>query len=164
MSAALAIAERLQARRVGCGRWIAKCPAHADRAPSLTIAEGREGRTLLHCFAGCPLQAILRAAGLSMRHLFSSAPRPGPNPEPRAAATAAADRDRRRAEQSRVDLLRRQWHDLNRSAAVLARRLATTPDGAPGAEALTACFHDVLAELRLVDSTLTGGDEWHTMV
>ncbi len=162
MSAALAIAERLQARRIGCGRWIAQCPAHADRAPSLTIAEGREGRTLLHCFAGCPLHAILRAAGISMHHLFPSALRPGPHPEQRAAA--AADRERRRAERIRVDILRRQWHDLNRSAAGLARRLATTPDGAPGAEALTACFHDVLSELRVVDSTLTGGDEWHTMV
>jgi hypothetical protein len=154
MPAAFEIAERLQALRVGRGRWIAKCPAHADRAPSLTIADGREGRVLLHCFAGCPLDAILRNAGMSMRHLFPSSLRPELHPEQRAAA--ARDRDRRRAEEAarrraeriRVDNLRLQWHDLNRSAAALARKLATLPEETPCAEDLTACFHDVLAELN----------------
>jgi len=45
-------------RRVGAG-WLAQCPAHPDETPSLSIAVGREGRVLLHCFAGCPFAQIV---------------------------------------------------------------------------------------------------------
>ena len=42
------------------------CPAHDDARPSLSITE-RDGRTLLHCFAGCTQEAVietLRGRGL----------------------------------------------------------------------------------------------------
>jgi hypothetical protein len=61
-----AIAQALQARRTGPGRWMARCPAHDDRTPSLSIAE-RNGSVLVHCFAGCrqaEVIAALRARGL----------------------------------------------------------------------------------------------------
>jgi putative DNA primase/helicase len=38
--------------------WMACCPAHDDRTPSLSIADGAEGRVLLTCFAGCSWAAI----------------------------------------------------------------------------------------------------------
>jgi hypothetical protein len=38
--------------------WMACCPAHDDRTPSLSIADGAEGRILLTCFAGCSWAAI----------------------------------------------------------------------------------------------------------
>src|ERR1700678_3711778 len=110
------IAERFHARRIRSDRWIAKCPAHADRAPSLTIAEGREGRVLLHCFAGCPIEAILLHAGMSVSHLFAAAPHPAAAAKQRAAADRARDRRRaedaaaRRAERIRIDRLRVEWH------------------------------------------------------
>jgi hypothetical protein len=158
------IAERLHARRIRSDRWIAKCPSHADRAPSLTISSGREGRVLLHCFAGCPVEAILRHAGMSMGHLFS---RPLlREPHSTARDEAALHRQRvaeavgRRAERIRIDRLRWQWQDQARTAAALARMLATLPDRAPGAAALTTCYHDALAELRSVDGALTGDNEW----
>lgn len=45
-----------------CGRgWIARCPAHDDRAPSLSIGQGEGGRLLLHCFAGCSFGEIRSA-------------------------------------------------------------------------------------------------------
>ena len=59
------IAGALGGHRVGT-RWIARCPAHEDRSPSLSISE-RDGRILAHCFAGCPQAAVicaLRARGL----------------------------------------------------------------------------------------------------
>ena len=61
-----AIAQALQARRTGPGRWMARCPAHDDRTPSLSIAE-RNGTLLVHCFAGCRQADVieaLRARGL----------------------------------------------------------------------------------------------------
>jgi hypothetical protein len=156
------IAERLHGRRIRPDRWIAKCPAHADRAPSLTISSGREGRVLLHCFAGCPVEAILLHAGMSMGHLFSERLLPYVTERDAVALRRqrAADAVGRRAERLRIDRLRWQWHDQSRTAAALARMLATLPDGAPGAEALTTCYHDALAEMRLVDVALTGDDEW----
>jgi hypothetical protein len=49
-------------RELGTGKgWIALCPAHEDRKPSLRIAEGSDGRVLLHCFAGCSPEEIVRA-------------------------------------------------------------------------------------------------------
>ncbi len=50
--------------------WTAKCPAHDDRAPSLSISEGADGRTLLKCHAGCATPDILKALGLQMSDLF----------------------------------------------------------------------------------------------
>ena len=56
-------------RKVGSG-WIANCPAHEDRSPSLSITEGDDGRLLLHCHAGCKVHDILAAVGLTVGDLF----------------------------------------------------------------------------------------------
>ena len=70
MSAIVAdVARRFNARRRGKG-YIAKCPAHDDRKPSLSIDEGVDGRALVICRAGCALDAVLFAAGLTINDLF----------------------------------------------------------------------------------------------
>lgn len=49
------------------GKGTAKCPAHDDRNPSLSISETRDGRALVYCFTGCSQIAVidaLRARGL----------------------------------------------------------------------------------------------------
>ncbi len=72
-------------RRTGPARWLAKCPAHDDRSPSLAIRELDDGRVLVHCFAACSVQDVLDAAGVDMAELFP--PRPlkvqGARPERR---------------------------------------------------------------------------------
>src|SRR5262249_10930488 len=50
--------------------WMMKCPAHDDRRASLSISEGRGGRVLLKCFAGCTFDQIVAAAGLTTEDLF----------------------------------------------------------------------------------------------
>lgn len=57
-------------RRTGQGKWQACCPAHDDRGPSLSIAEGDDGRVLVHCFAGCSVHEIVAAAGMDIADLF----------------------------------------------------------------------------------------------
>ena len=57
-------------RRTGEGRWIARCPAHDDRHPSLAICEADDGRVLIRCFSGCGAAEIMAAAGLEMSDLF----------------------------------------------------------------------------------------------
>jgi putative DNA primase/helicase len=58
-------------RKNGSG-WQARCPAHVDRNPSLSISE-REGRILVNCHAGCEPLSIVSAMGLAMRDLFADA-------------------------------------------------------------------------------------------
>lgn len=50
--------------------WAAKCPAHADGNPSLSINEGRDGNAILYCHAGCELGDILQSLNLQMADLF----------------------------------------------------------------------------------------------
>ena len=54
----------------GKNRWVACCPAHDDRDPSLSITEAQDGRVLVHCFAGCSAMAVVEALGLSLGDLF----------------------------------------------------------------------------------------------
>jgi hypothetical protein len=64
------ILSRLQCvKRSGSG-WTAKCPAHDDRHASLSISVGDDGRTLLHCHAGCDFSDIVSALGVEARELF----------------------------------------------------------------------------------------------
>ena len=52
--------------------WIARCPvlSHNDRSPSLSVGEGKGGRILLHCWAGCQLAEICSALNIQLRDLF----------------------------------------------------------------------------------------------
>ena len=57
-------------RKTGPGRWIACCPAHDDKSPSLSIRELEDGRVLLHCHCGCSPADVLAAVGLEFADLF----------------------------------------------------------------------------------------------
>lgn len=61
------------ARRNGRG-WMARCPAHEDRRPSLSISQGEDGRVLMHCHAGCTPEAVTEALGLNLRDLMPPCP------------------------------------------------------------------------------------------
>ena len=66
---------RLQnVRSEGQDRWKACCPAHDDGTPSLSIRALDDGRVLLHCFAGCAVEAILDAVGLQFGDLYPDQP------------------------------------------------------------------------------------------
>ena len=51
-------------------KWIARCPAHDDRGPSLSVRDVGD-RLLIHCFAGCDALAIVHAVGLELTDLFA---------------------------------------------------------------------------------------------
>lgn len=56
----------------GSGRYAARCPAHVDKSPSLSILEGDKG-ILLKCWAGCTLGEISKALGLRVADFFFDA-------------------------------------------------------------------------------------------
>ena len=61
------IVEHLDARPSG-GGFIARCPAHHDKTPSLSISE-KAGKILLHCFAGCTFDSVLAAMSADVRDI-----------------------------------------------------------------------------------------------
>ena len=61
-------------KKNGHGRYLARCPAHKDRSPSLSVKETDTGLILVHCFAGCSVDDVIGAIGLDQSDLFP--PRP----------------------------------------------------------------------------------------
>tara|TARA_S200002703_G_scaffold98191_1_gene84880 strand:+ start:3224 stop:3640 length:417 start_codon:yes stop_codon:yes gene_type:complete len=57
-------------RSTGQGRWIACCPVHEDKTPSMTITESDES-VLIHCF-GCGANGkdVCEALGIDPFELF----------------------------------------------------------------------------------------------
>jgi hypothetical protein len=73
VSPAELITSRLEGRklkRTGRGSWVACCPHHEDRTPSLSITEADDGRVLIHCHAGCHVEQVVGALGLALTDLF----------------------------------------------------------------------------------------------
>lgn len=68
-SHAVNILNRLGNVRRASRGWIAHCPAHDDRHPSLSIWVGRNGWVCLKCWAGCPREVVLAALALQLRDL-----------------------------------------------------------------------------------------------
>lgn len=90
------MAKALGGRKVGQG-WTARCPAHDDREPSLSIRDAG-GKVLVRCHAGCDQRdviAALKERGLwegkahsylrKSRHRKVSPPRPDPSQAERSA-------------------------------------------------------------------------------
>lgn len=52
---------------------MAICPAHADEVGSLKVDESDDGCALLNCYAGCKVDGIVAAIGLTLSDLFPRA-------------------------------------------------------------------------------------------
>lgn len=61
---------RLASPTKSASGYMARCPAHEDSSPSLSVAEGDDGKLLLKCLAGCPTEDVTKATGLTMADLF----------------------------------------------------------------------------------------------
>lgn len=57
-------------KKSGAGKWIAVCPCHDDKNPSLAIKEESDGRILIYCFAGCGSADILYSIGMRFCDLY----------------------------------------------------------------------------------------------
>lgn len=55
-------------KKSGSG-FMARCPAHKDSEPSLSVAEGREHPVIFKCQAGCDSDSVLSALGLDWADL-----------------------------------------------------------------------------------------------
>jgi hypothetical protein len=95
-------------RRSGAG-YVALCPAHENRkTQALSIREGRDGRILLYCFAGCSYVQIVEA--------LSFAPQAAPMPVPRTCTPVRHPDDA-----DRIELARRLWRETKPLAGTPAQ-------------------------------------------
>jgi putative DNA primase/helicase len=78
---------RLAGVKPCAGGWVARCPAHEDRKPSLSIRERDNGKVLLKCFAGCDYRQIAAA--------LNSAPANNALARPATALKSSADAETR---------------------------------------------------------------------
>lgn len=105
------IAKALGGRKAGAG-WTARCPAHDDRTPSLSIRDADANKVLVRCHAGCDQERVI--AALRGRGLWGeNGPRSTPWTPRRKPVEREPDRD-----------------DARRTAMALAIWQSATP--APG--------------------------------
>ncbi len=65
--------DKVKRRRLdndGNRKWLALCPAHDDRTPSLSIKQLNDGKILIHCFSGCSVEQIVSAVDLTIADLM----------------------------------------------------------------------------------------------
>lgn len=67
-------------RPSGGDAYLAQCPAHDDRNPSMSVT-AKDGKVVLHCHAGCETRAVLELLGLRLRDLFDAAKEAPPKPQ-----------------------------------------------------------------------------------
>ena len=56
------------------GNYQARCPAHDDKSPSLSLKLCDDGRILVHCHAGCEVESVCDALGLTLGDLMPDKP------------------------------------------------------------------------------------------
>jgi len=107
------------------GRWAgssgtARCPAHDDVKPSLSVTE-RDGRVLFRCYGGCEQDAVIDS--LRARGLWPEARVNGDRPSagPRVAATAAPPVPPRHPQFGEPDLVFDYFTPEGRLVGIVAR-------------------------------------------
>jgi hypothetical protein len=59
-----------QVNSQGVENFLALCPAHEDKNPSLLVGITREGRYLVHCYSGCSGADVVASVGLTLADLY----------------------------------------------------------------------------------------------
>ena len=141
----------LHAKQLRRGHWIARCPAHPDKRPSLSIAEGRKQPVVFKCMsAGCTNDEVLKAMGLTWNDLLGDRPKMTHEMSARLQdeQTLRSLRDLKRAVLSPAGayLAEKQWRleallrELDRRIIVLENSMNPALQAIRGREAKTARF------------------------
>src|SRR5262245_26504684 len=109
------IAEVLGGRKAGAV-WMARCPAHDDRCPSLVIADANGGKVLVHCHAGCDQRNVI--AALQARGAWEWTGQGTDRSLPRTDRTAPAKPDRDAIERTEIALTPWRGSDLAEATLV----------------------------------------------
>lgn len=78
-------------KATGRDKWLACCPAHDDKNPSLSVRVAENGTILIRCWGGCGAADVIGAVGLSFSDLFPQALPPQQHSRPRIRQPFTAD-------------------------------------------------------------------------
>ena len=154
------LASQLGAKRIGKNRWVAKCPAHGDRHPSLSIGIGEKFPVVLKCMsAGCTTKEILDSLGLKWADICGDRPM---------GSVELRELQQRRSEAELTQafirsLIRRRLADAARwyeKADLIAKRMLSTPEGRYG-DSLAVEFHESLRKARRAEAKADEFDNPH---
>ena len=144
------------------GHWMghygmARCPAHDDRNPSLSVADSTAGGLLLKCHAGCSYAAI-RAALRSGGHLHAVGANLDSAPDPAGEATRRqeAERRARRRETQAQEIWREAEPIQGTPAETYLRRRGITCALPANLVYAPACWHPTARRLPALLARLTG--------
>ena len=113
--AAETIARALGGQKAGSG-WLARCPGHDDHRPSLSIRNSDDGKTLVHCHAGCDQAHVI--AALRSRGLWSKANR-GEHRTRRPVTATVGDTEVVAGDARRGDAALALWHSATAAPGTL---------------------------------------------
>jgi len=86
------IVSRLEkVKKTGSDQYVAICPSHNDKRPSLSIKALPDGKILLHCFAECSIDDVLGSLGLTLEDLFPEKLEPSKTNKRKISATTALE-------------------------------------------------------------------------
>ena len=150
----------LHAKRIGRGKWMAKCPAHADKRPSLAISEGnpRKGNFpfAMCCMSqGCTGDEILKAMGLTWKQGL------GDKAVSRK-EQLRADRERAEREEIRRNVRELVITALRQSAHwyAVAEKIAASMARMPHGNVATAIrYHEALTKARRFEAVADALDD-----
>lgn len=128
----------------GQAQAYARCPAHEDRKPSLSVTwredADKGGRTYVHCQTGCDARAVLAALGLGFSDLYDTPPA---RPAGQAAGSSSrpASREKREKRESGGEALQRvSTHVYTDAAGVPVCEVSKFRGGDMGRSFVTKSF------------------------
>lgn len=146
------------------GRWygrygLARCPAHGDKTPSLTLADGPSGRLLAHCKTGCDFRDVLDALrGRGIVEGQGTVPQTDP-----AELARYAEAQRKEAEKKERQALA-VWQDAlpvhGTTAETYLRRRGITCALPDSLRFHPACWHPTAQRLPAMVARIDGADRF----
>lgn len=149
-----------QLTRILKGRWIrsygvARCPAHNDRSPSLSLTNAADGRLLLFCHAGCSFNEVMTALGI-----IAASELPGGEVAPAEIARRRAEetaRIQRRSRQART-LWNETMHVVGTCAETYLRGRGITCALPSTLRFAPACWHQNAERLTAMVALVEGAE------
>ncbi len=147
------------------GKWhgrygLACCPAHGDRNPSLTLADGVDGRLLAHCKTGCSFLDVLDALrGLGIVDGRGALPPTDP------AELSRRSAEERRAAEKRKRQARQCWDEASPLRGSIAETYLREARGITCALPETlrfhpACWHPSAQRLPAMVALIEGAERF----
>lgn len=113
----------------GTEQAYARCPAHEDRRPSLSITwredTAKGGRTFIHCQTGCDARAVLNALGLTFSDLHDTPPTRPSGEKARSSRAPQGHREKRESSEKR---------EVTEPVRRVSTHVYTDPNGVPVCE------------------------------